>query len=461
MPKEVPIRTLVSQERVLVDALEERTGPPLLRQIGEEAHHFSTVRGRKMGRAVKTLVGLALLVPAARVGVNMAVPEKIPVPAMVAEYVDTMTNALEGPLDLENPNLRDLLGQGLIALEAALIAGAVVTGGMQLVQRRLSNEQKRQEIESLRREFERRMKDGELSVNMPNGFVALGLVHHDRIHHRDILEKFVGNDLGWGSKALPFCETDENSSGFDVWIKVPDPDSDVSEHGFVDAMDRGDFQKASGIVYFPAGDGHLFLPEPSDRSQFNLSLTEIIERVELIDRYCRDKGIDSKKVVLVCDKSLSHSVQDYSEDNTEKGKLTITLEEEVEKLNPKLEKVEIHIVDPTDLVFQEIMRRNPDGLPLQFFGESQDINALGARFRQKCEELGLRLAKEEDGHDVVRVGYRVDDLAAAGVLPHANSILVDDDMGRRLEFDHGRYSAIEMEDLVSAKIRSIMMISKE
>ena len=73
----------------------------------------------------------------------------------------------------------------------------------------------------------------------------------------------------------------------------------------------------------------------------------------------------------------------------------------------------------------------------------------------RCEELGIPCHNGPVEGNVVKVGYRIEDLVTTGVIGNGTdhyAIIVDDDAGGFLEERPGGLEVIKIDELVSAQI---------
>jgi len=236
------------------------------------------------------------------------------------------------------------------------------------------------------------VKNGELPVEIGPGHVAINLGEDG-----DAIGSALGRRLGWTKGSIPLIEGDENISGSDLWVRIHNPTQAIKREEFFASLDRAKFDDASTFVMCSLNEDQSFLPNTKNGTHFDLKPSEILDRIALVDEYCKEKGIPLKKIVVVGDKTVKSAVGPYYGEVERQATTQLSLEELITIINDQREE-EIIIADPTEITLGLLNSPafNPDGLPLQFFEDPNTQESYGDRFIKRSKALGIDVIESED-----------------------------------------------------------------
>ncbi|MBI1863429.1 hypothetical protein HYS00_04915 [Candidatus Microgenomates bacterium] len=412
-------------------------------------------------RAITVGIVLALILAFIRLILEQS-SLNTPVPHWFAYFLDTITSGLSAPVTtISHPTVKALLIAGIKAIETALVFGGLVGIIFNVLQQRIARQNLRGQLSSLLNDFEEAREQGMLPVITKEPFVA---THY--INDESIFENTVGESLGWGTRALAFCETDKNPSSAQLWIRLPD--NNINKGMFFEAFERGHMENAYGFVFFPQADDHMFLPDPSDNDLFHIGLAGFIERVSMIDQYLESKQKPLIPIIVIADELMNHSVFLFSE---EKSSIleTVTLRQEVAEMNKsRPDHAKIHIIDPTNLALMTISTPlyNKHDLPLAFVSDPAHVQMHGSRFIEKIHNLtsqGVKIKHMHaptSGNDSLKVGYHIEDIVATqqltSISPDNVVIITHHEADTAIVKN---YPVIELDRLIVAEIKRILRIN--
>lgn len=187
-----------------------------------------------------------------------------------------------------------------------------------------------------------------------------------------------------------------------------------SQEELFKVLDRGDFTKAGEIVLLPVIGEDMFLPGDEGH---DMSLDEMRALVSGLDAYCKSRGMDKKRVVIVGRSTMKETYVERKADGNQVVKIQ-TLDgknkpEELPKdnilpLKHEMEKergVETKIIDPTVLVMEKISQL-AEGKTVSLFGTQTSIERYGTRFSEALNEVNYKVTNTDDN---VRVIYNLSD----------------------------------------------------
>lgn len=294
------------------------------------------------------------------------------------------------------------------------------------------------------------IKAGEAPIAIKN-YTGIDLGRNDAIGRE------IGRQLGWGKGALPFIEGNENVSGYELWAKLPNPSNGINKEEFFKVLDKMNFVKAKRMIFCPVKEEHAFLPDVKNPNHFDLGFDEIVDRVRLIDEYCKLRNIPLKEIIIIADKNMERSVAPYTENGKKPETQTYTLEGFANAMNMERDsEASIIIVDPTETILRNLisLEFNPKGLPLEFYEDPKSPCLLGPAFVKRCREMVPPIDVKTNGDpdvEALRVvcgNNDVSTLHTTGMLGPKNiaPIVIDQARGQN------PYKTLVLADLVARQV---------
>lgn len=232
----------------------------------------------------------------------------------------------------------------------------------------------------------------------------------------------IGSALGikrvWTEGSIPLVEGEKNVSDSPLWVKAHNPTHAIKKTEFFASLDRARFDTASAFVICSLNQDQAFLPNPGKN---DLPPSEVLDRIALVDGYCREKGLPVKKVIVIGDKTVKTAVGPSYGDGKIKTTSEFSLEELIANVNEDREE-EVIIADPTEIALSLLRDPlyNPRGLPLQFYGSPSSSEAYGKRFIERCNALGIdAIGSDDDKRESLGIVYGdrdVDTALLAGMI---------------------------------------------
>lgn len=327
-------------------------------------------------------------------------------------------------------------------IQAAIVIGAWVTS----VKAQLTKSDKVREVRELFNQLTEAKNKGEAPILMPDGYTAIDLGQGDAIG------RAVGQQVGWGNHSLPLLESSINTSGTEVWRKLPNPETGITKNDFFESLDTIGFDRAKSFILCPVKEQQSFLPDPTNPDHFDLDFNGLVDRINLIDEYCEQRGIPPKRIIIIGDKNIQRSIGTATVENgkiTYANTKTITLENKIDEINESrkntagqkgYEAQEVIIADPTDITLDLLNseKYNPEHLPLRFHEDPNESITYAARFIERCnDKKGISVITDPNyTGKALEVGYGIDDVATnqtTALLPENNTIAIIIDEARAVK----------------------------
>ena len=433
MPTEVEAltpsqQTIPDRLTAITKAMELGVSPEALTALGNQELPSADDGDRKFVRWAT--IGTAALVGGGVVA-NQMVPD-VHVGETARQLADIIFTP--GNASVAQDSLKTIARQaaqwGVYFGESSILIGYLLNG----IKSRLARSDQLQALTETRARLRSAIESGTAPISMPDNYTAIDLGSSG-----DAIGRGIGQEIGWGTQALPLIEGDKNVSGFDVWGSLPNPSTGIEKEEFFKALDRVQFEKAQRLILCPVQEDQAFLPDPNNPDHFDLDFAEIMDRVGLLDEYARARGIDPKEIVIIGDKGMERSVAPYTRGGVAVEPQTYTLEQIIhDKNKERAEGSQIIIVDPTEIVL-DLLRGggyNPDGLPLEFFEDPHAQGLYGERFAEGCEALGIPIKTSGDDSPSLHVIYGENDIATrqtTGMLAPGNTVAIIIDETRAVD----------------------------
>lgn len=308
--------------------------------------------------------------------------EKLPtlgeVPLIIHAYSQAIHNLSVNSANA--PTIRD-------HMPYMFLAGFLGWGAFRTLPRMANVVSRRSKVADAQKVMKGRIDNGEQAFVMKANHTAAFVGNGD--HTGDLLqESHPANEvMCYGNATLPS----------EVWQKMS---IGGNQREAFKAFDRGDLAKAGEIVLFPVKDEEMFLPGPDDH---DMHIDEMRALVETVDKYCAEKGVDQKRVIIVGRRSMSETYRTTNADGTCEES-SETLGELVINLN--MARVgEVSIFDPTEVVM-ELIAQKAAGRRIQFSATSKGVDRYGKRFFDALRDTGYQTTEAQ----TVRVFYDITDI---------------------------------------------------
>lgn len=165
-------------------------------------------------------------------------------------------------------------------------------------------------------------------------------------------------------------------------------------------LDRGEFSKAEKILILPVKEEDMFLP---GNDGHDMTLDDIETLIDSVDRYCSTKNIPKKKVIIVGRRTISETSVESTGPNRSK-KFKTSLAEKMAQVRERRE-TDIKIIDPTEIVMEEIVRI-ANGRRIRFRAKEEGDKRYRGRFYAALSEMGYKQSLRKS----VRVLYNINDI---------------------------------------------------
>ena len=283
----------------------------------------------------------------------------------------------------KSPAIRDHVPYVLLELSAGFGALKTLPQWFTL---RGKREKAREQQKIVRQKSER----GEMKFEMAKGHTAAFVGRGDWLADRLQETKASDQVMQYASMKI----------GSRVWQMIQ---QQGRQEDIFEVLDRGDFRSAGEALILPIKEEDMFLPGEDGH---DMSLDEIQNLIEILDSYCKSRGIDQKKVLIVGRKTLRETyVQRKGASSKAIEVDSQTLAERVEEMSRKQRDIEI--IDPTEIVMRKIAAL-ANGRKIVFTGAAASDDRYGERFFQTLKEIIGEEPKSK--REKVRVLYNITDI---------------------------------------------------
>lgn len=235
-----------------------------------------------------------------------------------------------------------------------------------------SSLQKKQEIVA------QQVQKGEFKYRLNDDFTAAFVGEGDVLANRLFARLPAGEMILLSNR--PLGETTHQFLGH----RQTDEARETYKERMHNIFDRIQLARAGEIMLFPVTAEDMFLPDPI--KGHDMRLYEIKRYIELVDDYCRDKGIEQKSVFIIGSKAMSDTFVRFDPQTKTRKKKIVSLADIVFILNKDRTK-KIKVVDPDEIVMQKIIEV-AQGRKIDFVS-----NTDGAERYQKLFEILYKKTK--------------------------------------------------------------------
>ncbi len=268
------------------------------------------------------------------------------------------------------------------------LEGSLGWGGLRTIPNWLRLNRKWEQIKIIQDAMGTKIKNGEFAFKMNSNHTAAFVGNGDKTASHLQLLKPLGEVMLYGQNKI-------ESPVYQLMRK------DINEREAFQILDRGDFTSAGEVLISPMKDEDMFLP---GNDGHDMTLDEIDALISRLDRYCESRKIEKKRVIILGRKTIS---QEYrSRDGfSHFSSRTETLAHLVERLKEQRGGIPIDIIDPTEIVMEEIVRR-ANGRNIQLVATAESDKRYGKRFYGELSAMGYTPTIE----GTVNILYNITDL---------------------------------------------------
>lgn len=161
-----------------------------------------------------------------------------------------------------------------------------------------------------------------------------------------------------------------------------------------DVIIRSAGKNCGEYVFFPVKDDQIFLPSPAAYDLSPHKLDIICQNIRILEK---ELGWETKRIILVGDKTHQSFVQSEDEKNVIKKSEDIISLDSIGKKYPN-----VTLIDPTDLVLKKLIEI-AKGRKIVFRATKDGIYEYKGRFFNRLKQLGYKLDPKKKG--VLTIGY--------------------------------------------------------
>ncbi|MBI4137603.1 hypothetical protein HY469_06085 [Candidatus Roizmanbacteria bacterium] len=387
-------------------------------------------------------IGWATIATVAMIGGGVMASRLNP-DVQVSETVREVANLIftPGNAPVENAQLKTVIEKGLqwgISFgESSILIGFILNR----IKEGFIRTAEHQTLIERQHSLKELVRNGEVRIPMRDGYTAIDLGVSG-----DAIGRSIGSTLGWGTNVLAFMEGEHNLSGYPLWARMPQLSSGIEIQEYFESLDRVRFHRAGCMVLCPVKVNQAFLPDIANPDHFDMSMSETIDKIWLLDTYCERRRVPKKPFVVIADGGLSVSIAPYVENGSEAVCRSFTLKETIDEMNKNRPPIsQIVLLDPTEVTLDELaeIQNLHNGLPFEFFQDPTASEQYGERFMDRCRKRNPALPVKTDGDPFapsLAVTHGVNDIGTrqtTGMLNPEDTIavIIDEARGVRSPYE--------------------------